>query len=306
MQWIVKLALAGAAGAAVFTGCASFDEWQRKAIFQPSAGAYAARPTPAGVETFDLPLAHGEHIHAWFFPAGERAAPTVLFLHGARRDLNGNTRRIERLHDLGFHVLAIDYRGFGRSSPRVPSEASALDDARAALAELQRREPDPARRFLYGYSLGGAIAIALAAESDGLAGVMVESSFTSISDVVRHSQFGWVPGITWLVTEDFNSLARVGQVNEPLLFIHGTNDGVIPHTMSDRLFAAAQRVPLEQKRIFKVDGGRHWGAMWGDSERYAAAMREFAGMATRVTTSATAVAVGATRDAARATVPALQ
>ncbi|HEU0204340.1 MAG TPA: alpha/beta fold hydrolase [Burkholderiaceae bacterium] len=302
MKWIVKLVLAGAALAAIFTGCASFDEWQRRAIFQTDAsGRYGSRPAPATVEEFDLPLADGEHVRAWYLAATERHAATMLFLHGARRDLNGNGPRLERLQALGFNVLAIDYRGFGASSARVPSEASALDDARAALAELRRREPDPARRFVYGYSLGGALAIALAAEADGLAGVIVESSFTSIADVVRQSRWGWVPGLALLVTQQFNSLDRAPQINEPLLLIHGTADGLIPHTMSDQLFAAAAGVPDEHKRLLKIDGGRHWGAIWADSELFGRSVREFAAMASRlgaVRTSGVGVMTAKTAGAA--------
>lgn len=67
---------------------------------------------------------------------------------------------------MGYSMLAIDYRGFGQSTPLLPSEQSASQDAAAALQELARRQPDPARRFIYGHSLGGAIAIDLAARPD--------------------------------------------------------------------------------------------------------------------------------------------
>ncbi|HXF45729.1 MAG TPA: alpha/beta fold hydrolase, partial [Burkholderiaceae bacterium] len=264
-RWIALAAIAAAAA----SGCATLDTWQRQAIFQAEAAKrFGADDPPPGVEAFDLTLENGETVHAWYWPAPRRDAPTVLFLHGARRNLSGSLSRIERWHALGFHVLAIDYRGFGRSSPRLPSEDSALQDARAAFAELLRREPDASKRFLYGYSLGGALAIALAAERDGIAGVIVESSFTSIADVVRHSKWGWIPGITWLVTQDFDSAARIRAVTEPLLFIHGTEDRVVPHTMSDRLYREARAVPAELKRVVKIEGARHYGLLWTGGEVY--------------------------------------
>ncbi len=260
----------------VATGCASFDEWQRKAIFQHNASQYWTTPNaPLSAEAFDLPLANGDKVHAWYLTAGVKNAPTILFLHGARRNLNGNVYRLERWRDLGFNVLAIDYRGFGRSTHIVPSEASALEDAGAAFAELVRREPDASRRFIYGYSLGGALAIALAAEVDGIAGVVVESSFTSISDLVRTSKWGWVPGLTWLVTQNFDSLTRISRVNEPLLFLHGTQDTLVPHTMSDRLLSAAINVPQEFKRVLKIEGARHHGAMALAAEELGRTMKEF-------------------------------
>lgn len=272
---LVGLSLAVAASIA---GCASLDTWQRKAIFQHErAGAdanWSGGEPPAGTETFDIVLANGDIVHAWYRESSAEA-PTLLFLHGARRSLYGSAHRIERLAGLGLNVLAIDYRGFGRSSPRLPSEESALDDSRAALAELERRQPDARRRFLYGYSLGGAMAIALAAERDGIAGVVVESSFTSIPDLVRASRWGWVPFLDAMVTQEFDSRRRIGRVTEPLLLVHGTADGVIPHTMSDELFAAAAAVPAEAKWLLKIDGANHRGAPFVDRARFDRALIEF-------------------------------
>ena len=76
---------------------------------------------------------------------------------------------------MGYSVLAIDYRGFGKSTPMLPSQHSANEDALAALQELARQQPDPTRRFIYGHSLGGAIAIDLASRTDAppFAGMIV-------------------------------------------------------------------------------------------------------------------------------------
>jgi alpha-beta hydrolase superfamily lysophospholipase len=274
---LVALALA-----AVLGGCASLDAWQRRAIFQHEHTAVetraAAAEAPAGIESFDLALDSGDTVHAWYHEAAA-GAPTVLFLHGARRNLYGSQHRIERLAGLGLNVLAIDYRGFGRSTPLLPSEETALQDARAAFDELRRRQPDPKRRFVYGYSLGGALAIALAAERDGIAGVVVESSFTSIADVVRNSKWGWLPFVGAAVTQEFDSRTRIGRVSEPLLLVHGTADGVIPHTMSDDLLAAATAVPAGHKRLVKVEGANHRGAPFADRAAFDGAMREFIGLA---------------------------
>ena len=277
--FLVVLALLAVAG------CATFDTWQRRAIFQHERAAVDQRfvdaALPPGTEAFDLVLANGDTVHAWYREASP-LAPTVLFLHGARRNLYESQYRIDRLAELGLSVLAIDYRGFGRSTPLLPSEESALQDAHAAFDELRRRQPDPRRRFVYGYSLGGALAIALAAEHDGLAGVVVESSFTSIADLVRASRWGWVPFLGVAVTQEFDSLARIGRVNEPLLLVHGTADGVIPHTMSDELLAAATGVRAELKRLVKIEGANHRGAPFVDRAIFDNALLEFVGQAQRV------------------------
>lgn len=266
-------------------GCASLDTWQRKAIFQHERAVVDARRTeatpPPDVEAFDLVLANGDTVHAWYRETSPEA-PTVLFLHGARRNLYESRYRIDRLAGVGLNVLAIDYRGFGHSTPILPSEETALQDAQAAFDELLSRQPDPRRRFLYGYSLGGAVAIALAAERDGFAGVVVESSFTSIADLVRASRWGWVPFLGAAVTQEFDSRARIGRVNEPLLLVHGTADGVIPHTMSDELLAAATGVQPGLKRLVKIDGANHRGAPFVDREMFDGVLREFVVQAQRV------------------------
>ena len=260
-------------------GCASLDEWQRQAIFDPRNGnqRWFSEPLP-GTEQFDVKLANGHQLHFWYVPHehAERA-PTVLYLHGARWNLNGSVFRMSRWLDLGFNVLAVDYRGFGKSTELLPSEETAYEDARVALEELKRRQPDPARRFIYGHSLGGALAIDLAAgplrkEDNEVGGVIIESTFTSIPAVLRGMKYGWVPGIGLVVTQPFDSANKIGKVETPLLIIHGTADGVVPHAMADELYeAAASKV----KRVIKIEGGTHSGASRVGGATYRDAVLDF-------------------------------
>lgn len=266
-----------AATLALASGCASLDEWERRNIFQNDASVrYGDREPPPGGESYELTLATGDRVHAWYVPASAPGAPTILYLHGARRNLSGSYERVELIRSLGFNVLAIDYRGFGRSTNLLPSERTANEDTRAGFAELMRREPDAAKRFIYGYSLGGALAIDLAASDDGIAGVIVESTFTSIADLVRASRWKWVPLVSSMVTQEFDSIGKVGRVEEPLLLIHGTADRVVPAAMSDRLRAAAVGVRPGLLRLVKIDGATHWGAALQGGDEYARAVQEFA------------------------------
>jgi len=260
-------------------GCASLDEWQRQAIFDPRNGSqrWFSEPLP-GTEQFDVTLANGHTLNFWYVPQEDpKSAPTVLYLHGARWNLNGSVFRMSRWVDLGFNVLAVDYRGFGKSTELLPSEETAYADARVALDELKRREPDPARRFIYGHSLGGALAIDLAAgplkkAENEVGGIIIESTFTSIPAVVRATKYGWVPGIGLAVTQPFDSATKISKVQTPLLIIHGTADGVVPHAMADELFAAAAS---KVKRVVKIDGGTHSGASRTGGAAYRDAVLEF-------------------------------
>jgi fermentation-respiration switch protein FrsA (DUF1100 family) len=137
------------------------------------------------------------------------------------------------------------------------------------------------------------MAIAMAAEHDGFAGVIVESSFTSVADLVRQSKWGWVPGLSLLVTQSFDSAERIKKVNEPLLFIHGTMDSIVPHTMSDALLADAVAVRAEYKHVLKIEGGRH-GTIFLRGASYDIGVRNFARAATEAAILGAGVSVSTT------------
>jgi alpha-beta hydrolase superfamily lysophospholipase len=226
-------------------------------------------------------------VHGWWIPAPAADAPTVLYLHGARWSLGGNLFRIARWHRMGFNVLAIDYRGFGRSDGELPSEALAYADAKAAWEELKRREPAQARRFVYGHSLGGAVAIDLAAQRTEMAGLIVESSFTSIRDMADTTQYGYLP-VGLILTQRFDSLAKVPRLTVPVLFVHGAADRWVPPAMSERLYAAAP----EPKRLLLVEGGGHSNVSGIAFDEYRRAVLEFAaGAGARIVAGAGAPAV---------------
>lgn len=258
-------------------GCTQLDAWQRQAIFSPESDPQRWwREPPAGTDVFDLTLADGDNVHAWYWQHPNPNAPTVLYLHGARWNLNGSAFRLEGWTRMGYSVLAIDYRGFGKSTALLPSQDTAIEDASAALRELALRQPNPAKRFIYGHSLGGAIAIELASrpEMPEFSGLIVESSFTSIAAMLGTLRWGKLPGASLLVTQPFASVKRLATLTTPMLFLHGTEDRVVPHTMSDELFAAAVNVPERLKRVVKIEGASHSGAI-RSGKVYETAVRDF-------------------------------
>lgn len=262
IRWIL-ISLSLLLAAALVGGGIWLDRWQRATIFSVELGdASWAREAPSGTEVFDLAVGNGETVRAWYMPSPVPDAPTVLYLHGSRWNLNSSVFRMERWLDMGVSMLAIDYRGFGESSPRLPSQGSALEDARLAMQELVRRQPYAAKRFVYGHSLGGAIAVDLASEANTpeFAGLILESTFTSIRDMIATSRWSHIPGLKWLVTQPFDSVAALPQVKVPVLLIHGTSDRVIPHEMSDTLLAAAATRPDARQELVKIEYASHSGA----------------------------------------------
>ena len=239
-------------------GCATLDEKQREWIFQPSdrtwSGAVAAAEGMNDVWIAYTPRegqAAAVKLHGLWLPQPRADAPVLLYLHGARWDVRSSTQRMRRMHELGFAVLGIDYRGFGQSSPALPSEASAHEDALAAWQWLAAQHPQ-AKRYLFGHSLGSAIAVRVAGDVDDAAGVIVEGSFTSIPEVVKTMKWGWLP-VAPLITQRFDADAQIERVTAPLLVVHGSEDQLIQPTLGRALYDLA-RAP---KRFLLVDGGTH-------------------------------------------------
>ena len=268
-------------------GCAVLESKQSEWIFRPVRENWRGHQgLPAGTQEVWLkvpgkgagfnksaaPDAPEEKIHAWWAPQPDPNAPVVLYLHGSRWNLTGSSFRIERWRAMGFSVFAIDYRGFGQSSGDTPTEANAYEDAALAWDWLKTKVPDASKRFLYGHSLGGAVAIDLAAKlkNDDAAGLIMEATFTSVPDVVSASKYGWLP-VGFLITQRFASFEKIGKVTLPKLFLHGTSDTVVPHAMSDELFKLAN----EPKRLVKFEGASHSGSSWSAPQEYAQEVLRF-------------------------------
>src|SRR5436190_1715189 len=95
----------------VVGGCGQLAEKERELTFRVVPGTASwFGGLPTGVQETDLSVdAEGksQRVHAWWWPAGSAHAPAVLYLHGSRWNLTGQTARIEQLHEFGFSVLAI-------------------------------------------------------------------------------------------------------------------------------------------------------------------------------------------------------
>ena len=246
-------------------GCAALDAKQRQMIFQPTdrvwqrasmegmQDVWITHPhrVGGGAAAVDETPSDTARLHALWLEGPRADAPVLLYLHGARWNVTGSTARMRRMQELGFAVLAVDYQGFGQSSKGLPSEASARADAQAAWDWLAQRYPDRPR-FIFGHSLGGAIAIDLATQVQDAQGLIVEGTFTRIADVVRTFKWGWLP-VGPFITQPFDSLAKVPQLQIPLLVVHGSADQLIPSALGQRLYEAAPT----PKRWVLVEGGTH-------------------------------------------------
>jgi hypothetical protein len=203
---------------------------------------------PPHSELVAIPVAEGQSIAGLLLPADPAAGHGywVLHLHGnAVSAFSGEQERhVEAIRALGLSVLAIDYRGFGRS-PGLASEASIDADAEAAWQELMRRGVPPARVIIWGHSLGSGPAVQLAVHHSAAALVLF-GAFTSIADAAADT-YPYLP-VRALVSIHFDSLARIGSVRMPVLIVHSLGDRLIPYHHALALYAAAR----EPKRLLTL------------------------------------------------------
>ncbi|WP_119292479.1 alpha/beta hydrolase [Azohydromonas sediminis] len=269
-------------GASLLAGCATLDHKQREWVFQPSKTSWSGAAWAAeGMHDVWIDFHSREAdapvtLHGLWLPQADAAdAPVLLYLHGARWDVRSSAHRMRRMHELGFAVLGIDYRGFGRSTDMLPSETMAYEDALAAWRWLAQQHPQ-ARRYVFGHSLGGAIAVHLASEVDDAAGLIVEGTFTSIPDVVRTFEWGWLP-VGPLITQRFDAAARIAKLRAPVLVVHGSADRWIRPELGRALY---ERAP-EPKRWLLVEGGSHHNTNAVGQPLYREAIAELFGLAPR-------------------------
>jgi uncharacterized protein len=211
--------------------------FENSLIFHPSA--YPAGDWhPAGLDVEDawFTAADGTHLHGWYAPAKNPRA-VVLFCHGNAGNIAGRAATLAILQRyVGASTLMFDYRGFGRSEGS-PNEAGVLADARAARRWLAEREKIAETDIVVmGESIGGAVAVDLAA-CDGARALVVQSSFNNMPDVAAY-HFPWLP-VHLAMRTRLDSAAKIGDYHGPLLQSHGDIDGIVPLRYGQRLYEAA-------------------------------------------------------------------
>ncbi len=234
---------------------------QASIIFQ--TGGLTARPPEAfPIDPVTFETADGIRLNGWWL---DTAAPrgTVLYFQGNRQSASEYRRRLRTFTALGVNALIFDYRGYGQSPGRIREEEDIYRDGLAAWSYLCRqRDIAPARLVLWGRSLGGAVAVEVACRRE-VGALVLESTFNSLADMARH-QYGWLP-TRHLLRFHFESGAKMGRVQAPLIVIHSPEDRYVPFVQAEKLFHQAS----SPKVLLKTSGSHldlfesspeHWRA----------------------------------------------
>ncbi len=222
---------------------------ETRLVFQPGRPLGPLRPA-APFEQVELTGTAEAGQIAWIMRNGNANAPWLLYLHGNSATVASrvNILRYEGLRSVGVNLAAPEYRGFG-GVPGQPSEASVTEDARAGYRYLRETLGiPPSKIIIFGWSLGSAVAVSLAAEVPSAA-VVLEGAPASLV-AIGEQQYPWMP-VRMIMRNPFESILRVRHIAAPMLFLHSPEDEIIPIDEGRKLFAAAR----EPKQFVEVRGG---------------------------------------------------
>jgi fermentation-respiration switch protein FrsA (DUF1100 family) len=179
----------------------------------------------------------------------------VLFFHGNGVKARWMDNWLSQLSDeFGATAMIAEYRGF--EDDVTPDERGVLADCFAARDYLcERLDKRPSDIILYGRSLGGGCAVAVASQG-GAKALVLDRTFDRLVNVAA-DKYPIVP-INWLMRNRYDSIAKLTVYKNPLVVLHGTEDSLIPIHHSKTLYASAR---CEKKHWIQVEGLAHNDAL---------------------------------------------
>ena len=234
-------------------GCIAMIVFARTFIYPYQQGFLASQAVGVpGASASRLQAEDGTTLIVWTVqPRPDK--PVVLYFMGNGGSLPGSGPRLAELAHRGYGIAALNYRGAG-GAPGQPSQDALTSDALRLydhLDGLMGRPIPAADRILYGSSLGAAIAVQLAARRPSAA-VILETPFNRMCEVAE-VHFPIFPACVLLPYEKWDSASLIGQIEAPILILHGDADSTIPVAQGRALYDAAP----EPKRLIVYPGGRH-------------------------------------------------
>jgi len=209
------------------------------------------------LEEVDFLSRDGTKLYGYFFP-NPMSDRCILFCHGNGENIAMNASEMDVLRKrLNASVFVFDYRGFGKSQG-TPWEEGIFADAEAASQWLANRSQQSAEdQIIMGRSLGGGVAVHLAALLDPKA-IILDRTFSSAVEVAAE-RYWWLP-VRIVMRNQFWSSVKIKKYSGPLLQMHGDADESIPMWSAKKLFLSS---PSEDKTFIEIPGLTHNQA-WQD------------------------------------------
>jgi len=225
---------------------------------------------PSGLQVQDVWITgyDGTKLHAWWIP-NEKAQFTFLAFHGNAGNIAGRGYVYKFLNEVPANVLAVEYRGYGKSGGK-PSEKDFYRDARSTYQFLlEKKSVRPETIISFGQSLGTATATNLASEVK-IGGLILEAPFPSIA-AMAHLQFSYLPGVELFVYGQMDTKTKITKVKAPILVVQCTSDPVIPPELGREVYEAAP----SPKQLLQFNMSCHEKSSLLAPAKYKAALQEF-------------------------------
>ncbi len=208
---------------------------QRSLMYSTEYGQYDASKIPKNFEEVFIKTADGLEIKGWLHKKNFVDKKTILYLHGNAGAINDRMYRIKAFSKMDINFLIISYRGYSENEGS-PTEIGLYEDARSAVRFLNDLGAKESDIFLYGESIGAAVAIETG-KNKNFAGLILESPFTSMADVAKRL-YPIFP-VSYVILDRYDSIAKIEHANSAVLIFHGKNDGLIPIKMGREIFESA-------------------------------------------------------------------
>lgn len=219
---------------------------------QPRMAFYSVPgPVPASAPFTDFAVTTSDGVRlAGWATALNSDHPVLVYFCGNAGNLTDRITLLTLMASKSCEVVAFNYRGTGGSQGR-PTEKGVYRDADAIYDYLTKDRAIPHQRLVFwGHSIGGAVATALATRRP-CAGLVLESTFRSAKVMARRMMPLLPVGL--FLSYRFDNEGNIPLLRCPILFIHGTQDRVIPHSESERLHALA----VSPNDLWLVEGADH-------------------------------------------------
>jgi fermentation-respiration switch protein FrsA (DUF1100 family) len=261
MGWILVLLLLYAA---LLVACES------KIIYHPykyPQGIWDTSSFNIKVEDVFFQADDGTKLHGWYIPSSNARA-TLLWFHGNAGNLTHRLENIQQLKALNLNIFIFDYRGYGKSEGKPSEEGIYLDSQAAYDILIREKNVSPRKLILFGRSLGAICAVEVAANNPA-AGIILESVFTSARDMAG-KVLPFLP-IGWVIKSKFDAANKVPHLKLPKLFLHGTEDEIVPYELGRKLFSAA----ADPKEFYDIEGAGHNDTYFVGGGKYFAVLNRF-------------------------------
>ncbi len=225
---------------------------ERRIIYHPHKypeGNWNSSSSSVSREDVHFTASDGVRLHGWYIPsAGAKA--TLLWFHGNAGNITHRLGNIEMLKPLNLNIFIFDYRGYGKSEGE-PDEKGIYSDSQAAYDWLVKvKNILPGEIILFGRSLGGICAVEVAS-GNSAAGLILESVFPSAGKMAEKI-FPVLP-LGGAIKSRFDAISKVPDLKLPKLFIHGTQDEIVPYKLGRELFSVA----ADPKEFYDIQGAGH-------------------------------------------------